>query len=104
MDILSISIETAQPAGLKSALPVAARSISTSYRLVVAPDQLAWMLRTGQVPEKYQSHLMALLGEVAIPIVIQAVKEAATTDIPAKKIMRNIRQWSKQWNVHRASW
>jgi transcriptional regulator with XRE-family HTH domain len=104
MDIFGISMETAQPSGLKSALTVAARSISTSYRLVVSPDKLAWMLRSGHAPEEYQPHLMALLDETPISVVVKAVEEAATAEVPAKKIMRNLSQWAKEWGVCRTVW
>lgn len=104
MDIVGIDMETVQPSGLKSALVIAARSISTSYRDVVTPEMLSLMLRSGQVPEQFQPHLMALLDETPLPVVIKAVTEAATPDVPAKKIMKNLSLWAKQWQVCRTVW
>lgn len=104
LDILGMNMEAVQHAGVKSALAVAARSISTSYRDVMTPDMLSMMLRTGHVPEQFQPHLMALLDETPLPVVVKAVAEAATPDVPVKKIMKNLSQWAKQWKVCRAVW
>jgi transcriptional regulator with XRE-family HTH domain len=104
MDVLSLDMETVQASGLNSALAVAARSISTSYRDVITPETLSIVLRSGQVPEQFQPHLMALLDETPLPVVVKAVTEAATPEVPAKKIMKNLSQWAKQWKVCRAVW
>jgi transcriptional regulator with XRE-family HTH domain len=104
MDVLGLDMETVQPSGLKSALAVAARSISTSYRDVMTADMLSMMLRSGQAPEQFHPHLMALLDETPFPVVVQAVGEAATSDVPAKKIMKHLSQWAEQWKVCRAVW
>ncbi|MYN16793.1 helix-turn-helix domain-containing protein [Rugamonas sp. FT107W] len=104
MDILGLDMETVQPSGLKSALTVAARSISTSYRDVMTPDMLSMVLRSGQAPDQFQPHLMALLDETPLPVVVKAVAEAATPDVPAKKIMKHLSQWAKQWKVCRTVW
>ena len=104
MDILGLDMEAVRPAGLKSALVVAARSASTSYRDVLTPDMLSIMLRSGQAPEQFQPHLMALLDETPLSVVVKAVVEAATPDVPAKKIMKNLSLWAKQWKVCRAVW
>jgi transcriptional regulator with XRE-family HTH domain len=104
MDILGLDMETVQASGLKCALAVAARSISTSYRDVLTPDMLSLMLRSGDAPEQFQPHLMALLDETPLPIVVKAVAEAATPDVPAKKIMKNLSLWATQWKVCRTVW
>lgn len=104
MDVLGLKMETVQPSGLKSALAVAARSISTSYRDVITPDVLSMMLRSGVAPEQFHPHLMALLDETPLPVVVKAVAEAATPEVPAKKIMKHLRQWAKQWRVCRTVW
>lgn len=104
MDILGLAMETVQPSGMSSALTIAARSISTSYRDVVSADMLAAMLRSGDAPERFQPHLMALLDETPLPVVVKAVAEAATLDVPAKKIMKHLSLWAKQWKVCRTVW
>lgn len=72
MDIFGIDMATVQPSGLRNALAVAARSASTSYRDILTPALLSPMLRSGEVPEQFQPHLMTLLAEIPLPVVIQA--------------------------------
>lgn len=104
MDVLGLDMETVQPPGLKSALAVAARSISSSYRDVITPDMLSTMLRSGVAPEQFQPHLMSLLDETPLPVVVKAVAEAATPEVPTKKIMKHLSMWAKQWKVCRTVW
>jgi transcriptional regulator with XRE-family HTH domain len=104
MDVLSLDLETVKPSGLNNALTVAARSISTSYRDVITPDMLSMVLRSGIAPTKFQPHLMALLDETPLQIVVKAVAESATPDVPAKKIMKHLNLWAKQWKVCRTVW
>lgn len=104
MEVLGLDMQTVHPSRMKSALTVAARSISTSYKDVVTADMLKSMLRSGHAPEQFQPHLMALLDETPLPIVVKAVTEAATPDMPAKNIMRNLKHWAKEWKVCRAVW
>ena len=56
---------------------------------------LSTMLRSGVAPEQFQPHLMALLDETPLPVVVQAVAEAATLDVPTKKIMKHLSLWAK---------
>lgn len=106
MEILGLDMEARQTSQLepRGALAVAARSISTSYKDVVTPDLLKIMLLSGKAPEQFHAHLMALLDETPIPLVVRAVAEAATPDVPAKKIMKHLGQWAKEWKVCRAVW
>jgi transcriptional regulator with XRE-family HTH domain len=104
MDLLGLHMEAMQPSGMKSALTVAARSVSTSYRDVIDADMLAALLRSGEAPEQFQPHLMALLDETPLPVVVQAVAEAATPQVPAKKIMKHLGVWAGQWKSSRTVW
>lgn len=104
MDILGLDMETLQPSGLKNALAIAARGVSTSYRDVLTADMLTSMLRSGVAPEQFQPHLIALLDETPLPVVVKAIGEAATHEVPAKKIMKNLSVWAKQWKVCRTVW
>jgi transcriptional regulator with XRE-family HTH domain len=104
MEILGLDMTTAKSSGVKNALTVAARSASTSYRDVLTPEMLKSMLRSGQAPARFQPHLMVLLDEAPVPVVVQAIAEAATPDVPAKKIMKNLNHWAKQWQVCRTIW
>ncbi|MES2114937.1 MAG: helix-turn-helix domain-containing protein [Pseudomonadota bacterium] len=104
LDVLSINVETVQPFHITSALTVAARSASTSYRDVLTSDMLAMMLRSGQAPEQFHPHLMALLDETPLPLVVRAVSEAATPGVPARKIMKHLSAWATHWKVCRTVW
>lgn len=104
LEVLGLDMETIRPARMKSALAVAARSISTSYRDVVSADMLKSMLQSGHVPEQFQPHLMALLDETPLPVVVKAIAEAATPDVPTRKIMKNLNHWANEWKVCRAVW
>jgi transcriptional regulator with XRE-family HTH domain len=104
MDVVGLDMATVQPSQLKSALAVVARSISTSYREVVGPELLKSMLRSGQAPEQFQPHLMALLDETPLPLVVKAIGEAATPDVPVKKILQHLQQWAHEWKACRTIW
>lgn len=104
MDVLGLGIATVQLSASSSALTIAARSISTSYRDVLTPDLLLTMLRSGIAPERYQPHLMALLDETPLPVVVKAVAEAATDAVPTKKIMGHLRRWAQEWKACRDVW
>lgn len=104
MDILGLDMETVSHPAPRSALAVAARSISTSYRDMLTPDLLTTMLRSGEAPEQFHAHLMTLLDETPLPLVVRAVAEAATPDVPAKKIMKHLSLWAREWKVCRAVW
>jgi transcriptional regulator with XRE-family HTH domain len=104
LDVLSIDMATMESPGVKSALAVAARSASTSYKDVLTPTMLSEMLRSGVAPDRFHPHLMAFLDETPLQVVVKAVTEAATPDAPAKKIMKNLSRWAKEWKVCRTVW
>jgi hypothetical protein len=47
---------------------------------------------------------MALLDETPLPVVVKAVAEAATPEVPTKKIMKHLSLWAKEWKVCRTVW
>lgn len=101
LGVLGMDIQANPAKGLNSALTIAARTISTSYKEAITPAELARILRTGTAPEKYHPHLMTLLDETPLPIVLKAVKEAAGKT-PAKQIMKHLARWADEWQTHRA--
>lgn len=101
LDMLGMDMEMNSRQGMKNALKVAARTISTSYKDTVTPDVLAQILRSGIVPKRYHAHLMTLLDETPLPVVVKAVQEAATIEVPTKEIMKNLHFWSQEWKTHR---
>jgi transcriptional regulator with XRE-family HTH domain len=104
MDVLGLDMAPVAQSGLKSALAIAARSISTSYRDVMSAEALSAALRSGVAPEQFEPHLMALLDETPLPLVVKAVAEAATPAVPAKKIMKHLSAWAAQWKACRQVW
>lgn len=104
LDVLGIDMAVLQSPGVKSALTIAARSISTSYKDVLTPGMLSEILRSGKAPERFYPHLMALLDETPLPVVVKAVAEAATPDTPPKKIMKHLSNWAAEWKVCRTVW
>ena len=88
----------------KVALAVVARSVSTSYKEVLAPAILADILRSGIAPERYAPHLMSLLDEVPLPLLSLAIDEASTAAVPATQIRHHLGRWAKQWHVCRQVW
>ena len=99
MQEIQVSIDSLRNAG--NALAIAARSISTSYKEVVTAHQLAEMLRSGEAPERFHPHLMALLDETPLPLVIQAVAEAATSEITTHQINHHLHRWAAAWKTGR---
>lgn len=104
LDVLGVGMNVETSVGFKSALTVAARSISTSYKDIVTPEALAEMLRSGKAADRYHPHLMSFLDETPLPVAVKAISEAATAEIPAKKIMKNLAQWACEWKVCRQVW
>jgi hypothetical protein len=47
---------------------------------------------------------MAFLDETPLPVVVQAISEAATPQTPAKKILKHLADWSKEWRTCRTVW
>lgn len=104
MDIPDLNMENVQSKGLKSALNIAARSVGTSYRDVMTPELLATILRSGVAADRIQPHLMALLDDTPLLVVVKAVAEAATPEVPAKKIMRRLSLRAQQWQLCITVW
>jgi len=104
LEILGIGLAARDVPAPSSALALAARSISTSYKDALTALELSEMLRSGVAPERYHAHLMALLDETPLPVVVRAVAEAATPKTPARKIMKHLAHWAKEWKVCRTVW
>jgi transcriptional regulator with XRE-family HTH domain len=104
LEVLGIGLATQEASSLKSGLAVAARSASTSYRLMLSPSVLSEVLRTGVVPSQFQAHLMAFLEETPLPVVVKAIAEAASPDTPSSKIMKNLQHLAKDWHICREVW
>ena len=104
LDVLGINLQANEASSLKSGLAVAAKSASTSYRIALTPDALSDLLRTGEVPTQFQPHVMALLEEIPLPVLVKAVSEAASNDVPSSKIIKNLQHLAKEWHICREVW
>lgn len=104
LDVLGINMQANEAASLKSGLAVAAKSASTSYRITLTPEALSELLRTGEVPAQFQPHVMAFLEEAPLPILVKAVSEAASNDVPTSKIIKNLQHLAKEWQICREVW
>lgn len=102
--LFGVDVQTVPARTKADALTVVARSVSTSHRDVVTPALLASILRSGDAPERFHAHVMVLLDETPLPLVVRAVAEAATPQVPAKKIMKHLRHWAEQWKSCRTVW
>lgn len=86
----------------KRGLWMAARNASVSYARELAPDTLAEVLATGEVPATYVPHLAHLLDEAPVPMVVMAVEEAAAKKhVPPRKVWRNVAKLAETLSAHR---
>lgn len=104
LDLVGLHIDTQRVTGSSSALAIAARNISTSYKEIVTASDLTDMLRSGDAPERFHAHLMALLDETPLPVVVRAISEAATPEASTQKIIKNLRRWADDWKTCRKVW
>ncbi|OGB25737.1 MAG: hypothetical protein A3I66_04985 [Burkholderiales bacterium RIFCSPLOWO2_02_FULL_57_36] len=104
LDTLGITMETKEKKGHQHALALAAQTASTSYKAVLTPGMLKKILQSGDAPKQFEAHIMTLLDEAPTAIVLGAVKEAAAHDVPAKKIMKHLSKWARQWHANNPIW
>jgi len=86
-----------------SALTIAARTASTSYRTALPPRTLARALRTGELPSEFRPHIATLLQEASGPLIVRAVEESFEAEVP-KWVWRNMARWAEELDVSRLSW
>jgi transcriptional regulator with XRE-family HTH domain len=101
--ILGLDLDARPAKGLQNGLSVAARTVSTSYRDVLTPIELATILSSGQAPAKFHAHLMTLLDETPLPIVVKAIVEASKGS-STKLIMQNINKFADEMHIQRKVW
>ena len=106
LSVLGLDLQAEPARGLAHALDVAARTASTSYRNVLAPDTLVKMLETGHAPDEFRPHLMTLLDETPVPVVVKAIQEAAQRSLTAtpRKMMQHMATWAAELHAHRTVW
>ena len=88
---------TADDTGTKrrkaSALTIAARTASTSYRTALPPRTLARALRTGELPPEFRPHIATLLEEAPAPLIVRAVEESFEAEVP-RSAWRHLSRWA----------
>ncbi len=97
-------METFEKKAYKDALGLAAKTASTSYKEVLTSSELKKILQTGEAPAQFAAHIITLLDEAPTSIVLGAVKEAASDNVSAKKIMKHLAKWASQWQTNRKVW
>jgi transcriptional regulator with XRE-family HTH domain len=105
LSLLDMSFDATPRLKKSPALKMAAQTASTSYRKILTSDILKNILSTGNVPEGYKAHVMTLLDEAPVPLVLSAIEETSrSTNIPIKKILKNVSDLAKSLHTHRAIW
>jgi transcriptional regulator with XRE-family HTH domain len=106
LSVLGLDLQARPATGLNHALEVAARTASTSYKNMLAPEKLAEMLASGDAPDEYRPHLMTLLDETPLPVVVKAIQEAAQRSPAAtpRKMMQHMAKWADELHSYRAVW
>lgn len=93
---------TTQTRQRKRGLWMAAKHASVSYEQELAPETLAEILATGELPAIYAPHLAHLLDEAPVSMIVMAVEEAAAKrHVPARKVWRNVAKLARTLSAHR---
>lgn len=86
-----------------SALTIAARSASTSYRTTLPPRALARALRTGELPSEFRPHIATLLEEAPASLIVRAMEESFGANVP-RSAWRHLSQWADELKSPNRSW
>lgn len=99
---LSLDVRDARP---RRGLLKASISANVSYQQEVTPEQLAEVLSSGELPGELEAPVATLLDETPLPVVVQAVEEAATVrNVPPKQIWKHLALWSQNMHLYRQVW
>ncbi|RQV11402.1 helix-turn-helix domain-containing protein [Burkholderia cenocepacia] len=80
-------------------------SANVSYKSELTERRLVDALATGEIPAGYESQFAAILDEVPLPVVVQAVEEAAErSGTPLRSIWKNLAAWSQALHLYRKVW
>lgn len=108
---LAIRVTQARPVdvtprpGRSTALELAARSASVSYRNMLSPEALRHALLTGQVPKPFVPHLSCFLDEAPTARLADVVEQLFQADaVPREQSWRTMRALAKQFQSNREMW
>ena len=80
-------------------------SANVSYTSELTERRLVDALATGEIPAGYESQFAVILDEVPLPVVVQAVEEAAEhSGTPPRSIWKNLAAWSRALHLYRKVW
>ncbi|MBR7952520.1 helix-turn-helix domain-containing protein [Burkholderia cenocepacia] len=80
-------------------------SANVSYKSELTERRLLDALATGEIPAGYESQFAAILDEVPLPVVVQAVEEAAErSGTPLRSIWKSLAAWSQALHLYRKVW
>ncbi len=106
MEIVGLRLEANQVVNAhKTALVMASRTVSVSYREKLTPKELSIALATGSIPPNRVAHLATLLDEAPASVLVSAIEEVALqSSVPPKKIWGHMNRWAKDFHSPRRIW
>jgi len=88
-----------------SALDIAARTSSVSYRVAIAADQLHEVFTTDNMPAIWSPHVFTLLEEAPVSLLASVVEELHTErGIERSQVWTRMRALARQLKSSRALW
>lgn len=79
-------------------LKIAATSASVSYKEEIAPDELARILLSGNIPPRFRPHLRVVLEELP-PSALKGVVEQLSDRMSAEELRKNLGAIARQIGV-----
>ena len=106
MDLVGLRLQaSACRATRRSALWMASRMASVSYRTPIGSHQLAKALATGELPADLVAHVSTFLDEAPLSLVVSAVEEAAQSwRVTPRRIWRHLARWAHEFRSPRPAW
>ena len=88
-----------------SALLMASRSASVSYKEILTPEELLAALSTGKIPSGRNAHVASWLDEAPLKVVVSSVELASKkTAVPPKQLWKHVSAWAREFNSPRQAW
>jgi transcriptional regulator with XRE-family HTH domain len=93
------------PKTKSSALDIAARTSSVSYRVAITADQLREFFTTDNVPASWSPHVFTLLEEAPVSLLASVVEELhAERGVERSLVWARMRALARQLKSSRALW
>lgn len=89
----------------KNGLRMAAITSGVSFRNSIDPSALSGALQSGELPKGFEPHVAQLLDEAPLPLVVQAVEEAARgSKVSTKQMWQHLERWAQELQCTRKVW